>query len=148
VPPGSDTLILRPFSFPPLGSNSSVQRQATATGDSATHSQNPQQIGICPAEKQSVETQERVRQRLPTSRGLSQLSHELVGRHRTQALMLDNRWTMTSGYGLWRTGWTLSIDLRIRWRLLLSVVSLGGGCPRYVGFKQYAAYVGDIHNAD
>jgi hypothetical protein len=31
---------------------------------------------------------------------LSQLSHGLVGRHRTQALTLDNQWTMTWGYGL------------------------------------------------
>ena len=28
--------------------------------------------------------------------------------------MLDNGWTMTCGYGLQRTGRTLSIDLRIR----------------------------------
>jgi hypothetical protein len=47
-----------------------------------------------------------------------------------------------------RRSWTMCPLLRIRWRLLLSVVSFGGGRPGYVGFKQYAAYVGDIHNAD
>ena len=36
------------------------------------------------------------RWRRPTGRDLSQLSHELVGRHRAQASMLDNRWTMGS----------------------------------------------------
>lgn len=48
----------------------------------------------------------------------AQISHNfltnLVGRHRTQASMLDNRWTMTCEYGLQRTGRTLSIDLRIK----------------------------------
>jgi hypothetical protein len=51
---------------------------------------------------------------LPRRRDLSQLSHKLVGRHRTRALMLDNRWTMTCGYGFRRTGRTLSIGLRIK----------------------------------
>jgi hypothetical protein len=37
----------------------------------------------------------------------------LAGRHRTQASMLDNRWTMTCEYGLQRAGRTRSIDLRI-----------------------------------
>ena len=49
----------------------------------------------------------------------AQISHNfltnLVGRHhRTQASILDNRWTMTCEYGLRRTGQTLSIDLPIR----------------------------------
>jgi hypothetical protein len=47
-------------------------------------------------------------------RDLSQLSHELMGRHRTQAPILDTCWTMTCGYGLRRTGRTGGTDLRIR----------------------------------
>jgi hypothetical protein len=46
--------------------------------------------------------------------GLSRLSHRLTGRHRTKADGLDIQWTLTCRYGLWRTGRTHGIDLRIR----------------------------------
>ena len=50
----------------------------------------------------------------PSFRKPSSASHGLAGRHRTQAPVLDNWWTMTCGYGFRRTGRTLGIDLRIR----------------------------------
>src|SRR5689334_18083735 len=37
----------------------------------------------------------------------------LIGRHRTQASMLDNRWTMTCEYGLQRAGRTRSRDCNL-----------------------------------
>jgi hypothetical protein len=58
----------------------------------------------------------------------AQISHNfltnLVGRHRTQASMLDNRWTMTCEYGLQRIGRTRSIDLRIKWLALHSLTPI------------------------
>jgi hypothetical protein len=36
------------------------------------------------------------------------------GTHRTQASVLDARWTLTCGYGYRGTGWTRCTDLRIR----------------------------------
>src|SRR5271169_2688499 len=55
--------------------------------------------------------------------------------------------TLTCGDGFWRTGRTLSIDLRICGCLLRAMVGFAGR-PGYVGFKQHAAHVGDVHNAD
>ena len=45
---------------------------------------------------------------------LSQLSHTLSGRRRTEEDSLDIRRILTCGYGFWRTGWTDGIDLRIK----------------------------------
>ena len=45
--------------------------------------------------------------------GLSRLSHRLRGPCRTRGISLDLSWTLTCGYGLWRTGWTPRSDLRI-----------------------------------
>lgn len=45
---------------------------------------------------------------------LSLLSHELARQYRTRPDSLDIEWTLTCGYGFWRTGRTDSIDLRIR----------------------------------
>jgi hypothetical protein len=47
-------------------------------------------------------------------RDLSQPSHRLTGRHRTQADSLDIRRILTCGYGFCRTGRTHGIDLRNR----------------------------------
>lgn len=45
----------------------------------------------------------------PTGTDLSRFLTNLVGRHRTQASMLDNRLIMTWEYGLQRTGQTLPL---------------------------------------
>jgi hypothetical protein len=44
----------------------------------------------------------------------SRLSHRLTGRHRTRPDGLDIQWTLTCGYGFWRTGRTDGIGLRIK----------------------------------
>lgn len=44
---------------------------------------------------------------------ISQPSHRLEGQRRTQAYGMDIRRTLTCGCGLWRTGRTHGIDLRI-----------------------------------
>ncbi len=41
-------------------------------------------------------------------------SHRLSGQCRTQTHRMDNQWILTCGYGLWRTGRTGRIDLRIK----------------------------------
>jgi len=46
--------------------------------------------------------------------GLSQLSHRLAGRHRTQMPVPDTCWTLTCGYGFGRTRRTLGTDPRIK----------------------------------
>ena len=45
---------------------------------------------------------------------LSQPSHRPTRRHRTWATIPDTRWTLTCGDGLWHTGRTRRIDLRIK----------------------------------
>jgi len=45
---------------------------------------------------------------------ISQLSHRLAGRHRTRADGPDIEWTLTCGYGFWRTDRIDGIDLRVR----------------------------------
>ena len=56
-----------------------------------------------------------MRSRRASSATISQLSHRLAGRHRTQRPVLDTRRTLTCGYGLRRTRWTRGTDLRIKW---------------------------------
>jgi hypothetical protein len=46
---------------------------------------------------------------------ISQLSHRLTGRHRTRADGPDIKWTLSCGYGFWRTDRTDGIGLRIIW---------------------------------
>ena len=66
------------------------------------------------------------------------LSHSFptnwVGRHRIQASILDNRWTITCGYGLRCTGRALSIDPRICECVVTAV--LGGLRPGSVPAAQ------------
>jgi hypothetical protein len=45
---------------------------------------------------------------------ISQPSHRLGGRHRTQMSVPDTCWTLTCGYGFCRTHRTRRADLRIR----------------------------------
>ena len=45
---------------------------------------------------------------------LSQISHELTGRHRTMRLRRTLGRMLTCRYGFRGTGWTLSIELRIK----------------------------------
>lgn len=86
------------------------------------------------------------RERLRTHYERAGISHNFLTnwliRHRTRALMLDNRWTLTCGYGFWHTGRALSIGLRIKWlrlKLLASAPPLPGGqvkssvCQRHPG---------------
>jgi hypothetical protein len=54
------------------------------------------------------------RELLDRAEDLSQLSHRLTGRHRTQAHSQDIRRILTCGFGFWRTGWADGIGLRIR----------------------------------